>query len=183
MKLDQGSVENRPSDPSTSRDWILDIIEQHERSLMRYALHFVHNQEMARDIVQDTFLQLCRQKDDAVRSKLPAWLFTVCRNRAIDHGRKEKRMKTSTDELPIDKSDPRPSPAAIAESRDAFETVLNQVMQLPAREQELLQLKFEAGLSYQEMADITGLSKSNVGFLLHKAVSTLRDRTSSHENK
>ena len=181
MKQDQGSLEDPPSGSSKSRGWILDIIEQHERSLMRYALHFIHDHETARDIVQDTFLQLCRQKDDQVRSKLPAWLFTACRNRAIDVGRKEKRMKTSTDELPTDKLDPSPSPAAVAESKDAFETVLNQVVQLPEREQELLQLKFEAGLSYQQMADVTGLSRTNVGFLLHKAVSTLRERTSSRE--
>ena len=86
-------------------------------------------------------------------------------------------MKTSTSELSADKVDPKPNPAAAAESRDAFETVKNFVVELPSRQQELLQLKFEAGLSYQEMADVTGLSKTNVGFMLHKAVSALRERT------
>lgn len=85
-------------------------------------------------------------------------------------------MKTSTDDLPVDRADPGPNPAAVVETQDVFETVLRHVIQLPQREQELLQLKFEAGLSYQEMADVTGLSKTNVGFLLHKAVSALRQR-------
>ncbi len=176
MNQEQGPGKDLPSDESTSRGWILDVIEQQERSLMRYALHFIRDRETARDVVQDTFLQLCRQKEDQVRPKLPAWLFTVCRNRAIDFGRKEKRMKTSTDDLPVDRADPGPNPAAVVETQDVFETVLRHVIQLPQREQELLQLKFEAGLSYQEMADVTGLSKTNVGFLLHKAVSALRQR-------
>jgi len=181
MNQDQGSAKDLPHDEASSRGWMLDVIEQHERSLMRYALHFVHDHETARDIVQDTFLRLCRQKDDEVRPKLPAWLFTVCRNRAIDVGRKENRMKISTNELPANKVDPKPSAAAVAESRDDSEAVKRFVIELPSRQQELLQLKFEAGLSYQEMANVTGLSKTNVGFLLHKAVSALRERTARPE--
>ena len=44
-----------------SADWVRAAIELHEGALLRYAQHFVRDLESARDIVQDTFLQLCRQ--------------------------------------------------------------------------------------------------------------------------
>jgi RNA polymerase sigma factor (sigma-70 family) len=50
------------------------------------------------------------------------------------------------------------------------------VERLPERERELVRLKFEHGLSYQEMGAVTGLSATNVGFLLHKALRALRER-------
>lgn len=47
---------------------------------------------------------------------------------------------------------------------------------LPERQQEVVVLKFQNGLSYREIAEVTGLSVSNVGFQLHVALKTLRER-------
>ena len=49
-----------------------------------------------------------------------------------------------------------------------------QILQLPPREQELLTLRMSHGMSYKQIAEITGLSVSNVGFLLHQAISRLK---------
>ena len=94
---------NKQSDPppastgSGGDDWIKAAMAEHEGALLRYANHFVHDFDTARDIVQDTFLKLCRQDQDTIGPKLVKWLFTVCRNRAIDIKRKESRMKPSPD--------------------------------------------------------------------------------------
>ena len=40
--------------------------------------------ERARDVVQDTFIKLHRQDPELIRGRLKSWLYTVCRNRAID---------------------------------------------------------------------------------------------------
>jgi RNA polymerase sigma factor (sigma-70 family) len=47
---------------------------------------------------------------------------------------------------------------------------------LPDRQQEVLRLKFNAGLSYKEIAEVTGLTSTNVGFILHTAIAKLRKR-------
>ena len=59
--------------------WIDAAIEQYESPLLRYARLFVFDLESARDVVQDTFLKLCKQEEDLIRPKLAQWLFTVCR--------------------------------------------------------------------------------------------------------
>jgi RNA polymerase sigma-70 factor (ECF subfamily) len=161
--------------------WIQCAIEKHEGSLLRYAQHFVHDLETARDVVQDTFLQLCRRPDEELRPRVAQWLFTVCRNRAIDVCRKERRMKLAPEDQLADqlaqKSDMvSMHPGAALEKSEAAEGLLAQVSRLPNRQQEVLRLKFNAGLSYKEIAEVTGLTSSNVGFILHTAISKLRQR-------
>jgi RNA polymerase sigma-70 factor (ECF subfamily) len=65
------------------------------------------------------------------------------------------------------------------EAQDEAARIHAEVERLPERERELLRLKFQHGLSYQEMGVITGLSATNVGFLLHKAIRSLRQRLSA----
>ena len=52
--------------------------------------------------------------------------------------------------------------------------VLNTFSRLPVNQAEVLRLKFQNDLSYQEIADVTGLSASNVGFLIHTGLKRLR---------
>ena len=163
-----------------TQEWIKCAIEEHEGSLLRYANHFVHDLETARDVVQDTFLQLCRHPDEELRPRLAQWLFTVCRNRAIDVCRKERRMKLAPENQLTDhldgQSDESVDPVARLEKSETAQGLMQQVERLPDRQQEVLRLKFNVGLSYKEIAEVTGLSSTNVGFILHTAISKLRQR-------
>ena len=71
-------------------------------------------------------------------------------------------------------------PGAAMEKSEAAEGLLAQISQLPDRQQEVLRLKFNAGLSYKEIAAVTGLTSTNVGFILHTAISKLRKRLVSN---
>ena len=164
-----------------SADWVRAAIELHEGALLRYAQRFVRDLESARDIVQDTFLQLCRQTNDEIRPRVAQWLFTVCRNRAIDVCRKERRMKLApedqlADELALNSEASELQPSAAMERQEAATGLMSQISKLPDRQQEVLRLKFNAGLSYKEIAEVTGLTSSNVGFILHTAIAKLRQR-------
>lgn len=178
--------EIRPEEPLGSdgswvaESWVKCAIEQHEGSLLRYAQHFVHDIETARDVVQDTFLQLCRNPKEELKPRVAQWLFTVCRNRAIDVCRKERRMKLAPENQLDDQlskqTDASFDPGSRLEKTEAAEGLTKQIEKLPDRQQEVLRLKFHAGLSYREIADITGLTSTNVGFILHTAISKLRQR-------
>ncbi len=68
------------------------------------------------------------------------------------------------------------SPAAELEEKDDTSRLRGLVKSLPERQRELVRLKFEAGLSYRDIAAATGLTVSNVGTLLHHAVQSLREQ-------
>ena len=73
-------------------DWIQTAMERHSGPLLRYANGLTGNAETARDVVQETFLRLCRAERGRVEGHLAAWLYTVCRNLALDVHRKERHM-------------------------------------------------------------------------------------------
>lgn len=98
-------------------------------------------------------------------------------NEAVDHIRKESRRKElhekQAQEQPESCADGIHCEAPDEERRLA---VLAQIGKLHAREQQVLFLRFEEGLSYAEIAGITGRSEGNVGNILHHAIQKLADK-------
>ena len=131
--------------------------------------------ERARDVVQDTFLKLCQQDREQLDGHLTEWLFTVCRNGALDVRRKEQRMTTMTLDAVMDSVGTDPPPDHAAEQRDSTEKILSLLAELSPNQQEVLRLKFQHGLSYREISTITSLTETNVGFLIHVGIKRLRE--------
>lgn len=149
--------------------WVNAAIVSYEAKLLRYASDIV-GPSLARDVVQDTFLKLCRADRDQVESHLSAWLFTVCRNGAIEVKRKVRRLT----ELDPQSADHTPLSPERMEQEQALARVLSIIAALPDKQREVVRLKFDAELSYKEIAEVTGLSVSNVGFILHTALANVR---------
>ena len=80
--------------------FVEEALAQYEGPLIGYALGILRDLDRARDVVQDTFIRLYQQDREKVQRGLKTWLFTVCRNRALDILRKEKRMVALEDERP-----------------------------------------------------------------------------------
>ncbi len=160
----------------TDHAWVQDALGTYEGRLVAYATGLLRDPHRARDVVQDTFLRLCRQDRSRVEDHLARWLFTVCRNRALDHLRKEGRMVAVNGTLTASLETPHPGPAAVAELHDSATEALRGLDALPEKQREVIRLKFQGGLSYREIAAVTGFSVTNVGFLLHKGLHTLRSR-------
>ena len=152
------------------REWIVAAARRYERPLLAYVRGLLGDRHRGQDIVQDAFLELCRQERSTVEPKLAPWLFAVCRRRVIDTVRKEQRMTALSAEPPAMAR----GPAETLEVRDAAQSVLARLGRLPAKEQEVVRLKFLQQFSYREIAGVTGLSESHVGVLLHTALKTLR---------
>ena len=148
---------------------------RHEGGLVRYAIRFTGNVETARDVVQDTFFRLCKADRLAIEAHVAAWLYRVCRNRALDIKRKGKPMRQASDAQLSSYESAEPSPAAMAQKRQTMSQVLGHLEQLPHKQQEVVRLKFQQGLSYREIARVTEQSVTNVGYLIHTAIRTLRE--------
>jgi RNA polymerase sigma-70 factor (ECF subfamily) len=169
------STEAVPAELSGAEFARLALVE-YERPLTRYAAHLMGDRERAREIVQDTFLKLCTQKPSRIRNHLAQWLYTVCRNRALDVRRKESRMTSISDAQLSMQIDCRAEPSVLAEQEEQLNRVLAVLSTLPANQQEVLRLKFQGDLSYDEISRITKLSVGNVGFLIHTGLNTIRER-------
>ncbi len=161
--------------------WVRVALEHYEGPLIRYAARIMGDPEQARDVVQDTFLRLCKVKRRQVEDHLAPWLFKVCRNRALDLRRKERHMRPLTATQAEAYPSSQPSPSDVAASQEAQGRVCQILARLPKNQQEVVHLKFQDGMSYKEISSITGLSVSNVGFLLHTAIKTIRQHLQAED--
>jgi len=155
----------------TESQWIVDALDQYEDALIRYAVWILRDQELAREVVQETFLRLCREEQSKVGGYLAQWLFTVCRNLAFDTRKREARMTPLEDtDIGVDSN---------LEQKEAVGEIFRLVENLPKNQREVVYLKFQCHLSYKEISDVTKLSVGNVGLLLHTALKAIRKRVLS----
>lgn len=162
--------------PTGSADSIVIRAQRdHEAALRRYATRLLHDEARAHDVVQESLLALGRQPEGerkALRPRLAAWLFTVCRRKALNILRAEKRLGPLEDAPPV--LAPEAGPASMLVRGEDRARLLELVERLPGRQREVLRLRYREGLSYQEIADATGCTVSHVGVLLHTALQNLR---------
>ncbi len=154
--------------------WIRSTLDAYERGLVAYAARITGDLERAQDAVQETFLELCAEDPSRVASHLREWLFSVCRNKALDVRRKESRMELgmNTEERAGPANEAAPDQALEAE--ETLSGVLASVSALPEAQQEVLLLKFRHGMAYREISRVTGHTVSNVGYLIHMGIKALR---------
>ncbi len=169
----------KPENNGQESRWLRSLFERLETPLVRYASRLVGDVDRGRDIVQDAFLRLCQDPSVAQRDYAAAWLYKVCRNRALDVRKKEQRMSS----LPLPNrqalSSEASDPAMLVQRQEAAGNARLLMQSLPEQQQEVLRLKIDHGLTYREISKITDLSISNVGYLLHQGLQTLRSKLES----
>ena len=152
------------------------IVSEHETALLRYAGRIVNNATSAQDVVQNVFVKLFKLWKEGMRpsANLKGWLYRVTHNEAVDYIRRESRRRDlhvrHTEQQAIDCPDGLRCAEANQERK---QLVLQFLGRLHPREQQVLLLRLEEGLSYREISGVTGRSEGNVGNILHHAVRKL----------
>ena len=147
----------------------------HQSALIRYAQSLLGDAEPAKDVVQETFIKLCQQSPDKVKDHLIPWLFRVARNQCLNVLRKEKRMShLESPETFVNEDNPVHTQTRDRQKQETITSLFELVDTLPDRQRELVRLKFQQDFSYQEIAEVTGLTVTNVGYILHQAVRSLK---------
>jgi RNA polymerase sigma factor (sigma-70 family) len=143
-------------------------------SLFRYVDRLTGDPDLARDLVQDTFIRLHRR--GAMPDDPPAWLATVATNLFRDQRRQTRRRTELVTQHAADAAELTEPPTADAdllvhETRSRARKALDA---LPERERTLLLLRHE-GYSYRELARAVGVAESSVGTLLVRATRLFRN--------
>lgn len=152
------------------------FLGRHEGPLLRFVTRLCSSRrgarELAQDIVQEVFLRLLRELRRKKRTGHPsAWLYRVSRNLVIDASRKESRMERREQLAAV--PEVQPAGCCEAETREVNGVVTEKLLGLPPNQRDVLILKIQEGRTYREIAEITGLSPSNVGYLIHHGLKAL----------
>jgi len=138
-----------------------------------YVASILRDRSAAEEVTAQAFERAYRKRSTyrPGRGTADAWVFGIARHAALDELRRLKRRATLEGE-PEDVHGPTPEGHAEAVVRR--ETVRAALAQLDPRDRDLVVLKFHGGLSNGEIGGVLGMSESNVGTKLHRAMEKLR---------
>jgi RNA polymerase sigma-70 factor (ECF subfamily) len=154
------------------------VVSAFEAPLLRYATRLLQNATLAQDVVQNVFIKLFRAWRAGMEpdERLQGWLFRVAHNEAVDLIRAEERRRRLHDAHAADQTRCHDGLHCDAPADEREATVLRCLHALAPSERQVLLLRLQQGLRYEEIAAATGRTVGGVGNLLHHAVRKLAER-------
>jgi len=184
MIIQQGMAVGRPIEASAqSPETIEELFAALESPLLTYALRLVGDRNMAEDLVQEAFMKLHSQFAEVREPR--RWLYRTVHNQALNHRRdtaKIVRLAPAEDEAhssqpsySAEVSDDAPLPDEQIARLEGIGLVRLSLETLDARSREIIRLKFNDDLTYQQISERTGLKTGHVGYLLHHALKAIAE--------
>ena len=143
------------------------LIDEHAAALVLYARQWCHTPE---DVVQEAFLKLVVQKNPPENAV--AWLYRVVRNSALSAARSEKRRRFHETVA----ARKRPTIFACADSSLDVEATTAALSSLPHEQREVIVAHLWGGLTFEQIAELTGASSSTTHHWYRAGLSELRER-------
>lgn len=151
---------------------------EYRATIYRYVRFRVATREAAEDVTADVFTKALRALEDydPARASPRTWLLRIARNAVTDHLRALRRRRSlhvSLDRVPdLVMNAPTQEERLLRE--EGVQRLLNAIATLRASDQELLSLRYGAGLENREIADALGATQNAVAVRLHRALRRLR---------
>ena len=142
--------------------------------LMRLTMRHLRSEELAREVVQQTFFQVHAARNDfQADRKLRPWVFTIAMNLVREHYRRKKRRPTTEldearEAAPMDERGP-------IEKRERVEAVRAAMERLPASQREVVELHWFEDRPFAEVAQIVGSTEGAVRVRAHRAYKKLKE--------
>lgn len=142
----------------------------------------------AEDLHQETWIAISRHAAafDPARSSFPTWLFTIARRKVWDHFRRQKVaiLTSGQEDAAISVADPGQTPLEQVQSRELAQEIVAAVEALPLEQRGVFVLFADAGLSLEEIAQVTGVTletvRSRLRYARQKLRQSLAPRRSTH---
>jgi RNA polymerase sigma-70 factor, ECF subfamily len=151
------------------------LYRKYRMELFRFGVHVLHDQGLAEEMVQETFIRFCRRAGsyDASRGPVRGWLFTMARSAAVDIARRP----SSRPFLPVEDFQLPPQYDSVDEALTVF-TVDQALDKLPSIYAEVMRLVRD-GFTQSEIAGRLGIPVGTVKSRTAKAAGTLRAELAS----
>lgn len=176
----------RPARPEEEREAHEDefllfsrFVREHEGEIFTYLLRMVGRRADAEDLTAETFLRAFRTWRQVAPEDPEGyirWCLRIAHNLAVDHCRKLKPRLLEEDDLERVAERHAPSPEEIYESRWRAEKIKECVLELPEKYRAPLLLRFQSGLSYEQIAETLRISQAAVETHIHRGRKMLREK-------
>jgi len=160
------------------------LYEQYFVRVYNYVNYRVGDKAAAEELTSDVFNKAINKFTtfDANKASFSTWVFSIARNTLIDYYRGKSRRQKLETELKFRVNVASTSPEEEASHDEDRRKLRACLAKLNANEKELIALKFSSDMNNREIARIAGLSESNVGTILCRAIRKLRDEFSGWQH-
>ncbi|MBC7236038.1 MAG: sigma-70 family RNA polymerase sigma factor [Chloroflexi bacterium] len=154
------------------------IYDHYFPRVYNYIRYRVADGQLADDLVSLVFTRALDRLPsyDPLRGSFAVWLLAIARNAVNDWLRAQKRRRWLSLETLRDWPDADSAPEETVLRHERRHDLLRAIAELDDRQRDILALKFAAGLTNRRIAELTGLSESNVGVILYRTVRKLREK-------
>ncbi|MDQ0219029.1 RNA polymerase sigma factor SigX [Peribacillus cavernae] len=157
----------------------LEIYEKYHRDLFQFLFYLVKNRETAEDLVQEVYIRVLKSYDRFEgKSSEKTWLFSIARNAAIDHFRKQRSWKQklfeSFDWERNQIKDQQPLPEEKALQNDNMRRVYKSLDDCTMDQRSVIILRYIQSLSISETAEVLGWTESKVKTTQHRALKAVK---------
>jgi len=152
------------------------IYEMYFNRVYKYICYRINNHYEAEDLCSQVFETVITKYHtfSEEKARFDVWLFAIARNTVTDYFRsRKKRFHFSLDsitELILSK----PSPEELAIRDDEHQAMFQAMAKLRDKERNIIAMKFAAGLKNSEIAELMGVSESNIGVVVYRIINKLR---------
>lgn len=152
------------------------LYRQYLPRVLNYLRVRVGDEGLAEELTAATFAQAFAKRHQLrVVEAFPGWLFRIAHNEMAQYFRRQPAVTAAADfDLLLTLPGGDLPPDEVVHQRQQWQTVVQALRQLPLREQEIIELKFVAGLSNVQIAEVLGITPSNVGVIVFRALQKLR---------
>lgn len=154
------------------------IYSEYRDKVFHYLKSRTGNQQIAEDLLSQVFLKIHEQfsRYDSTKASLSTWIYTVTRNTLNDHLRRQRRIAFDEYEEALKNVADGEMEAVDQVIREEQLNILaSSLKMLPAREREIIVLRYYYDKTAKEVAGLMGLSHENVRYLQSKAIAKLRN--------
>jgi RNA polymerase sigma-70 factor (ECF subfamily) len=158
-----------------------ELYRRHKGPLYRYLVRQCRNPATAEELFQDIWTNVIRaRRNYAVAARFTTYLYHLAHNRVIDHYRRRTPtalVSYDDEEAPIEEiaASAHEQPEAAYEARQKAARLLALVQALPAAQREAFVLQHEAGMSVEDIAVVTGVTRETAKSRLRYAMAKLRE--------
>ncbi|MGQ9682235.1 MAG: sigma-70 family RNA polymerase sigma factor [Anaerolineae bacterium] len=161
---------------------LADLYDAQAPRLYRYFWFHTRDEREAEDLLADAFCEAirCLHTFEGPRGNLGSWVYAIAR-RVLSRYYRTKSEIEGAPEVGAAGGERAPSSAKAGLSTDTRIDLWEALSELSRPEQEVIALKFGAGLRFKEIGEAMGLRTSHVGYLLYRALRRLRARLTDEE--
>jgi RNA polymerase sigma-70 factor, ECF subfamily len=158
------------------------LIEQYQHRLLRYLVYLSGNRGLAEDLFQETWIRVLeRGHQYDGKHEFSTWLYAVARNLTIDYLRKNNPVSLDGlmedgEHAPLEPADTRPMAWEVVQQHERAERISAALVSIPAEYRETVVLRFQEGLTLDEIATVTGAPLGTVKSRLYRGLTMLMSR-------